>query len=105
MTNEKADDMANSRNTSRKQKSQYLLVNDCISIVQVYWRMMFFHCLRERLSGGEVLARGEFSFSSAVSGHVICVVSPSSLSSATISGESSRGWVIESGLVRELAAI
>jgi hypothetical protein len=44
-----------------------------------------------------VVAAGEASFSSAVSGHVICVFSPSSLSTATTSGERARGWVIGSG--------
>jgi hypothetical protein len=63
-----------------------------------------FRCLRERLSGGGVLSRGEGSSSSAVSGHVIWVISPSSSPSANISGESSRGVVIGSGSVRELAA-
>jgi hypothetical protein len=51
-----------------------------------------------------VLSCGEGSSSSAVSGHVIWVISSLSLPSANISGESSRELVIGSGSVRGLAA-
>jgi hypothetical protein len=96
--------MTNSRSRSTWKKETQESDNqpscfDCASAL-AYDVLRF---LREHLSGGGVAAGGEGSFSSLVSGHVICVDSSSSLSRATTSGECSCGWV-GSDSVRELGA-